>query len=192
MPCVAQQLIRYARDCAFQHLSDPCGDAWAKSERAAHLAEVAAAELQRPRSEMIVAAAWLHAIGQAPDLRLTGLPPVDGAQYLLSQGWPYPVVALVAHQAQSRMLAATYGAQSELALVNRIQGWPADIIDYAVVMSAGSDVDECLRACGRSVPGDPSVPARIAAEREKRLRRAVDRVTQAMALSGAGSLPVGT
>jgi putative nucleotidyltransferase with HDIG domain len=72
-------------------------------ERRAHSAGVAAraAELTRAVAptdrELLVAAAWLHDIGYAPDARRTGFHPLDGALYLAERGWSARLCALVAH-----------------------------------------------------------------------------------------------
>ncbi|WP_203896765.1 HD domain-containing protein [Virgisporangium aliadipatigenens] len=72
-------------------------------ERRAHSAGVAAraAELARAvppaERELLVAAAWLHDIGYAPDVRRTGFHPLDGALYLAERGWSPRLCALVAH-----------------------------------------------------------------------------------------------
>jgi|SRR5271163_3978878 len=44
----------------------------------------------------LVAAAWLHDIGYAPSLRLTGFHPVDGAIFARREGFDELVVSLVA------------------------------------------------------------------------------------------------
>ena len=105
---MAEQLIRYSRDCAEQLLEHVCPDAWLRSQTAARHAEGAATALGRPRAEIITAAAWLHAIGESPDLTRSGLAPLDGALHLLTSGWPEPVVSLVAHQMQSRLVAGAF------------------------------------------------------------------------------------
>lgn len=46
---------------------------------------------------ILVAAAWLHDIGYAPQLVDTGFHPLDGARYLRSAGVDDRVVCLVAH-----------------------------------------------------------------------------------------------
>ena len=48
-------------------------------------------------SDDLVAAAWLHDIGYAPELVETGFHPLDGARYLRRQGVDAQVVSLVAH-----------------------------------------------------------------------------------------------
>jgi hypothetical protein len=133
---------------------------------------------------VIVSSAWLHAIGESPSIHTTGFTPVDGAVYLLAEGWPTPVINLVAHQGQARLIAPAFDAIEELALFERIQGWPSDILDYSIVMGmpedSPSDAEACLRLANRGLPPSLRVSARDRAERERRLRRAVDRVDAAL------------
>jgi hypothetical protein len=42
--------------------------------------------------EVLVAAAWVHDIGYAPELLATGFHPLDGARYLTGLGVPERVV----------------------------------------------------------------------------------------------------
>lgn len=155
-----------------------------RSARAANHAEIAARSLERPRADLTIAAAWLHAIGESPSVRTTGFAPVDGAVHLLAEGWPTPVVNLVAHQGQARLIAPAYDATERLALFERIQGWPSDILDYSITMSLSDSSDPdpgaCLRLAARNLPASLRITARERAERERRLRRAVDRVNAAL------------
>ncbi len=62
--------------------------------------------------ECLVAAAWLHDIGYAPSLRVTGFHPVDGAIFARREGFDELVVSLVAFhsgapaEAQERGISA--------------------------------------------------------------------------------------
>ena len=178
------QLLRYSRECARTLLAEHVPGAWARSEAAACRAASAVQALGRPRGEIIIAAAWLHAVGDAPSIRGTGLTPVDGAVHLLAEGWPTPVINLVAHQGQARLIAPAFDATEQLALFERIQGWPSDILDYSVVMALSvdqeSDPEACLRLAAKALPASLKMTARDRAERERRLRRAVDRVNAAL------------
>src|SRR5262245_40218485 len=75
----------------------------ANSSRLHHMAGVAARAVSvsvtvAPTSvDTLVAAAWLHDIGYAPDLVDTGFHQLDGARYLRREGWPDTVCNLVAH-----------------------------------------------------------------------------------------------
>lgn len=178
------QLLRYSQECARTLLEEHAPAAWAQSERAAHQADTAVKLLDRPRGEIIVAAAWLHALGESPSVSSTGFAPVDGAVHLLAEGWPTPVVNLVAHQGQARLIAPAFDATERLALFDRIQGWPSDILDHSIVMALPddpeSDPEACLRLAAKSLPASLKMTARDRAERERRLRRAVDRVNAAL------------
>lgn len=181
---VDSQLLRYSHECARTLLAEDAPEAWGRSRRAADHAATAVAALGRPRGDMIVASAWLHAIGEAPAIRSTGFVPVDGAVHLLAEGWPGPVVSLVAHQGQARLIAPAFDAVERLALFERIQGWPSDILDYAIVMglpdASQGDPEACLRLAAKSMPASLKITARDRVERERRLRRAVDRVHAAL------------
>lgn len=177
---VDSQLIRYAREAAQTTLSTEAPEAWERSVRAGALADQAVTALDRPRGEIIIASAWLHAIGDSPSTTRTGCWPIDGAVHLLAEGWPTPVVNLVAHHAQARLIAPAWDATERLALFERIQGWPSDILDYSIVMAMSAadppDPEYCVRLAGKQVPASLRISARDRAERERRLRRAVDRV----------------
>lgn len=181
---VDSQLTRYARECAESVLAAGAPASWACSSRAAAHADNAVKVLGRPRGDMIVASAWLHAIGTAHAASGTGFVPVDGAVRLLAEGWPTPVVSLVAHQGQARLLAPAFDATEQLALFERIQGWPSDILDYSIVMgltdALDPDPESCLRLASQSLPPTLRISARDRGERERRLRRAVDRVNAAL------------
>lgn len=55
--------------------------------------------------DILVAAAWLHDIGYAPQLAHSGFHPLDGAQYLARRGTPERLCALVAHHSCARVEA---------------------------------------------------------------------------------------
>ena len=65
-------------------------------------------------ADTLVAAAWLHDIGYAPQLRDSGFHPLDGAVYLRREGWPAPVCDLVAHHSGSRFVARIRGLDDRL------------------------------------------------------------------------------
>lgn len=63
----------------------------------------------------LVAAAWLHDIGYAPDLVQTGFHPLDGARYLRRTGVDGQVVSLVAYHSCAQIEADVRGLGAELA-----------------------------------------------------------------------------
>ena len=66
-------------------------------------------------SEALVAAAWLHDIGYAPELVETGFHPLDGARYLRRTGMDGQVVSLVAYHSCAQVEADVRGLGAELA-----------------------------------------------------------------------------
>lgn len=59
-------------------------------------------------------AAWLHDIGYAPSVAATGFHPLDGAQFLLTEGAPTAVVSLVAYHSAAMIEAEERGLADEL------------------------------------------------------------------------------
>lgn len=66
-------------------------------------------------SDDLVAAAWLHDIGYAPELVETGFHPLDGARYLRQAGVDAQVVSLVAYHSCAQIEADVRGLGPELA-----------------------------------------------------------------------------
>jgi HD domain len=64
----------------------------------------------------LVAAAWLHDIGYAPELAETGFHPLDGARYLRRVGVDEHVVSLVAYHSCAQIEADIRGLGAELAM----------------------------------------------------------------------------
>ncbi|WP_392507516.1 HDIG domain-containing metalloprotein [Naumannella halotolerans] len=64
--------------------------------------------------DSVVAAAWLHDIGYASELRVTGFHPLDGANYLRGQGFDEEIVTLVAHHTGAMFEAEERGLEGYL------------------------------------------------------------------------------
>lgn len=64
---------------------------------------------------VLVAAAWLHDIGYAPQVAETGFHPLDGARFLRSRGVDERVCALVAHHSAAMLKAELRGLADQLA-----------------------------------------------------------------------------
>ena len=65
-------------------------------------------------AEVFVAAAWLHDVGYAKDLALTGFHPLDGARYLHEVGAPDRLVNLVARHSCAIVEAKLRGLDREV------------------------------------------------------------------------------
>jgi len=91
------------------------------AERWQHTAGVAARARQLSDTvdpadrDLLVAAAWLHDIGYADEVRDTGFHPLDGARFLDRMGWPKRLTSLVAHHSGARFVAEARGLGEEMA-----------------------------------------------------------------------------
>jgi predicted hydrolase (HD superfamily) len=94
-------------------LAEPLPRRWRHVRSVARRARWVAKQLAL--SEDLVAAAWLHDIGYAPDLVETGFHPLDGARYLRRSGLDGQVVSLVAYHSCAQIEADVRGLGGELA-----------------------------------------------------------------------------
>ena len=112
-----------------ERLLSPLGDRWkhvrAVGERAASVTAILEPE-DRP---YLVAAAYLHDIGYAPELQLTGLHQLDGARYIRSHG-AERLARLVAHHSEARFEIRLRGFSHELAAYEREESWVSDALTY--------------------------------------------------------------
>ncbi len=88
----------------------------AQAERLTGLSDVS--------GELLVAAAWLHDIGYAPSLVVTGFHPLDGARYLRGQGIDDRLVCLVAHHSCAVHEARVRGLDGALLAEFKREGSP--------------------------------------------------------------------
>ncbi|GEL27125.1 hypothetical protein PSU4_60790 [Pseudonocardia sulfidoxydans NBRC 16205] len=65
-------------------------------------------------ADLLLAAAWLHDVGYAPELAATGFHPLDGARHLEEIGAPARLVGLVAHHSAAAAEAGVLGLDVEL------------------------------------------------------------------------------
>ena len=108
----------WARDVARGLLAAALPRRWAHVQGVADKAERVAASLALS-GEALVAAAWLHDVGYAPDVVDTGFHPLDGARYLARIGAPERVVNLVARHSNAILEAEFRG----------VGGWVAEFPD---------------------------------------------------------------
>jgi putative nucleotidyltransferase with HDIG domain len=103
-----------AAGLAEELLAEPLPRRWRHVRSVARRARWVAKELSL--SDDLVAGAWLHDIGYAPDLVETGFHPLDGARYLRRRGVDEQVVSLVAYHSCAQIEADVRGLGAELAL----------------------------------------------------------------------------
>ncbi|MFF8022736.1 HD domain-containing protein [Streptomyces sp. NPDC007896] len=114
-----------------ESLLPPLGNRWLHTQAVAERARQAALAVPEGERDLLVAAAWLHDIGYAPELRETGFHPLDGARYLESLGAPARVVRLVAHHSGAVYEAEQRGLSGELAEYQREDSPLLDALIYA-------------------------------------------------------------
>jgi HD domain len=102
-----------AAELAGTKLAEALPRRWRHVRSVARRARWVAKELSL--SDDLVAAAWLHDIGYAPELAATGFHPLDGARYLRRQGVDAQIVSLVAHHSCARIEAEVRGLSADLA-----------------------------------------------------------------------------
>jgi len=105
--------VAEAEDLAKQKLAGPLPRRWRHVRSVARRARWVAKQLAL--SEDLVAAAWLHDIGYAPELVETGFHPLDGARYLRRESVDGQVVSLVAYHSCAQIEADVRGLGAELA-----------------------------------------------------------------------------
>ncbi|MFC0041628.1 HD domain-containing protein [Actinomadura rayongensis] len=74
-------IAAWARELARKHLEGPLPRRWAHTQGVARQARTLV-PLLGERAGLLEASAWLHDVGYAPDLSVTGFHPLDGARYL--------------------------------------------------------------------------------------------------------------
>jgi hypothetical protein len=118
-------LVSRARSLSKSHLSgEPTR--WSHVQGVAATASAVAPIIDPDHANAIVAAAWLHDVGYAPDIALTGFHPVDGARFARDAGMPDLVVRLIAFHSGAEFEAQQRGLVSEL---YEFVAPPADILD---------------------------------------------------------------
>jgi putative nucleotidyltransferase with HDIG domain len=193
MSCVVGQklgrMYAAAGPDSAQHLAQnvPTGmpQRWQHTRGVAGRAQNLAVIVDNPADrDLLLAAAWLHDIGYASALRTSGFHPLDGARYLLSAGWPLPVVALVARHSDAADVAEVRGLSGELATFPSTAGPVDDALTYAdqTVGPDGHSVSFGERLAEMLLRHGPTSPNAVAhARREPVLRAAICRVDARLA-----------
>ena len=112
-----------------ERLLAPLGDRWKHVRAVGECASEASAVLDQEDRPYLVAAAYLHDIGYAPDLQRTDLHQLDGARYLRSLG-AERLARLVAHHSEARFEIRLRGFGEELTSYKREESWVSDALTY--------------------------------------------------------------
>lgn len=126
-------IVAQAREMAEAFLADALPRRWAHTIGVAAAAERLVDALDTVQPDTVVAAAWLHDIGYAPDLGDSGFHPIDGAAHV-SQTAPHlrDTVNLIAHHSGAVFEAQERGMDSELARYR----FPVDVEELAILNAA--------------------------------------------------------
>src|SRR5690349_1461359 len=118
---------------AFEYLSG-LGRRWNHVRAVGRLADtlLAAGRI----SADVAAAAWLHDLGYAEELSMTGLHALDGAAFLALQGAPDEVVSLVAHHTGADFEAEERGLREKLASLPAAEPTALDVLTLLDLVAA--------------------------------------------------------
>ena len=121
-------LIKWAAERT-QQLISPLGNRWLHIQGVAERARTISHVFDENDQTYLIAAAYLHDIGYAPELRKTGFHPLDGAYYLLSHHQER-LASLVAYHSEAQCEANLRGLAKELEKVPREYSALADALTY--------------------------------------------------------------
>lgn len=93
---VVMSLTSWAAPTA-ERLLSPLGNRWRHVQQVAQQAHRVVGTIPAGDRDLLVAAAYLHDIGYAPPLTVTGFHPLDGARWIRDSGHEGRLACLVAH-----------------------------------------------------------------------------------------------
>ncbi len=162
-------------------------DRWRHVEAVARLAEQTSGAVGGADRPALVAAAWLHDVGDAPSLHRTGLQALDGALWIREQGQER-VAGLVAYHSGAKHEAELLGLGEELRAFADERSAVTDALWYCD-LTTGPD-GERMTLAERLADvedrhGHDSVVARAMREAWDELEGCVGRVERRLAGSGA-------
>ena len=121
-------LPAWAEEHAATLLAD-LGARWQHVRGVARQAQRVSQALASEDRPYLIAAAWLHDIGYAPDLAATAFHPIDGARHVRARGHER-VARLVADHSSAQWEAEALGLADELAAFPREDSATADALTY--------------------------------------------------------------
>jgi HD superfamily phosphodiesterase len=125
------ELVTWAAEQACERLA-PLGERWSHTQGVASRAREIATAVEPDDREILIAAAYLHDVGYAPELVVHGFHPVDGALWLREQGYDR-LASLVAHHSAARFEAEAHGLAGVLATFDDEQSPVSDALAYSDV-----------------------------------------------------------
>src|SRR5579884_1769480 len=122
------KLINWAASVAEYYLA-PLGNRWLHVQGVAEKARKVSRAFPEEEGIVLVAAAYVHDIGYAPQLKKTDFHPLDGAYYLRSSGYSR-LASLVAHHSEAIFEARLRGLGAALNEFPREYSPIADALTY--------------------------------------------------------------
>lgn len=191
VPAASARLVVAAEELAEDLLGDD-EQRWAHTQAVAVRAQQAAPVLSDARVPVLLAAAWLHDVGYARELRDTGFHPLDGARYLSELGFPALVAGLVAHHSAARYVAQVRGLEKQMRRYQQQEhttGPLADALTWAdqTTSPTGQSVDVQTRSAEKLRRHGPDSPnAQAHPQRGPAVEQAVADTTDRLLLRRAG------
>lgn len=140
---------RSVRDTAGERTSElagrllsPLGDRWQHTKGVAARTREVSWLLTQADGAALIAAAYLHDIGYAPQLRQTGFHPLDGARFLQARGYER-LACLVAHHTGAGVEAEELGLGNELAEFAQEHSLVAKLLTYCDLITAPNGSRVC-------------------------------------------------
>ncbi|MGI5143117.1 HD domain-containing protein [Streptomyces sp. CA-106110] len=144
-----------------ESLLPPLGNRWLHTQAVAARAREVAAAVSEDARDLLVAAAWLHDIGYALELRETGFHPLDGARHLERLGAPARLVRLVAHHSGAVYEAEQRGLTAELAVYEREDSSVSDALTCADMTTGPAGQSFDFDQAGTARPRRRRAPAGV-------------------------------
>jgi hypothetical protein len=132
-------LVDRAAEIAEVALADALPRRWTHVQAVAAKASRISCILPAEDQEILVASAWLHDVGYAPDVADTGFHALDGARWLLRQQQPKRVAALVAYHSCALYEGEERGLADELVGEFANEGSPTTDALWYSDMTTGPD-----------------------------------------------------
>lgn len=131
-----------AEKIARTYLEDALPQRWRHVKAVAHKTKELASKLfKEEQAQIVLAAAWLHDIGYAPEIKKTGFHPLDGALWLRTQGFDERIISLVAHHSCATLEAEERGFGKALEEFHEDDFLFADVLLFAD-MTTGPNGEE--------------------------------------------------
>lgn len=110
-------------------LISPLGDRWLHTKGVVERVQQVGEAFDEECCALLIAAAYVHDIGYAPSLKVTGFHPLDGAYYLLSHNQTR-LASLVAYHSEAQCEAQLRGLATQLNNIPREYSALADALTY--------------------------------------------------------------